>query len=156
MKALRVYVGEFEDGRGLAPDFVGFLVNHKYNLDKPVSQVVRDSIQSEFQRNGHICLGTEQQNQADIVIEGSVYQYMFAFDAGRREIAGHVGVKISVKAVSRPSDLFSKKYDGNYILRGGFMSGHTAQQVLNEALLNMLKEFTTDQEFLGFLKRTGS
>ena len=155
VRALRVYVGEFEDVRGLAPGFVGFMPGgNKYNLDRSVSQVVRDSIQSEFQRNGHICLGTGQQSQADIVIEGSVYLYMFAWTPA--EMTGHVGVKISVKAVSRPSDLFSKKYDGNYTLSGHVFSIGTDKphKVLNEAHLNMLKEFTTDEEFLDFLKRT--
>jgi uncharacterized lipoprotein YajG len=159
---LRVYVGEFQDVRGLAPNFVGVwttaLSDHKYNLDKPVSQVVRDSIQSEFERNGHICLGTGQQSQADIVIEGSVYEYMFSFQTmvGRQEMAGHVGVKVSVKAVSRPNDLLSKKYDGNYTENGLLWSMDAPHKVLNEARLNMLKELTTDQEFLDFLKRAGS
>ncbi len=162
-RPLRVYVGEFQDVRGLEADFIGVgfgVPVPRLRLDKPVSQVVRDSIQREFQRNGHTCLGTGERGWADIKVEGSVYQYVFQFLAGGAGMkltgTGHVGVKISAKSVSHPDRFFSKNYDGSSSTSRFNWSVQETGETVNDALLNMLEEFTTDREFLEFLKQTGS
>ncbi len=158
LKRLKVCVAQFEDARGVAPDHVGQIGVREMKLDKPVAAMIQDSVRREFERNGHIGVEPGRAQEADIVVTGTVYRYSLDQQVGyvSVKVMGNVGVKVSIKSASRPTEVFVKKYDGTYYTSGMGISNGKAIKVLNEARLNMLKEFTGDQEFLDFLKRTGS
>ena len=155
VKPLRVCLKEFQDLRGVPPDVIFDVAGKTYKLDKPVATWVRESIRKEFERNGHTCVGPEGEKAADVVMDGSVYRY--SLDAQMTQFStrftGNVGAKISVSAAKDPAAVFAKKYDGSYYSAGFGMSIKTVVKIQNEALLSMIKELTSDQEFLDFLKR---
>ncbi len=146
---LKVCVQDFQDLRGTEPDLAFAFGQAKWRLDKPVAMWVRDSLRREFERNGHTCLSPERVAEADLVMDGSVYRCSVDVGMG---VTGRVGAKISASAARDPAVRFSGKFDGSFYDRANVTSGAT---VLNEALLNLIKDLTTDPAFLDFLRRAG-
>jgi hypothetical protein len=149
VKPLKVCIKDFQDMRGMQKD----VVHYNFKLDKPIATWVHDTIQREFERNGHTCLKPDKEGEADIVVEGLVYRYSIDFQVGiyMSKMVSNVGVKMSIKAVRDPNHVFTKKYDGNSFVNSMSMPLETVSEGQNEALLNMVKDFTTDQELLDFL-----
>ncbi len=156
LKPLKLCLKDFQDLRGTEPDVIFDVAGKKYQLDKPVATWVRDSIRREFERNGHTCVGPEREKEANVVIDGSVYQYSLDvafFGIATSRFTGNVGAKISATAPNAPAVPFAKKYDGSFYASSRRMTIDTVIKIQNEALLAMIKELTSDQEFLDFLKR---
>lgn len=155
IKPLRVCLNDFQDVRGSQPDVIFAVMEKTYKLDQPVASWVRESIRREFERNGHSCVGPDKAGEADVVLDGSVYRYSLDLSTGIEymRFTGNVGAKISARSAKDSNAVFAKKYDGSFYAGGWNIRIPTVIKVQNEALLAMIKELTSDQEFLDFLKR---
>jgi hypothetical protein len=141
---------EFKDVRGTDVYLVGIV-----KLDSPASTIVSMSIRKELERNGHKCIVDSPQSKPDFIIEGTVYKYWlthsirFASD----RYTGNVAVKLTVSRSSIDTDVLAKTYEGEYrrdLVIGG---PSRVKGVLNQALLAMLKEISTDPELIAFLEK---
>lgn len=144
----------FEDTREEEASTIrSFNVNRK--TDKPIAKVVEDAIKKELQRNGHKFLESSSTDNKAIVIEGTVYQFSLASTPGilYMTLSGDVAVKITAYPSNQPDNMFIKKYKGHY--SGEWIAPRQKEPlVMNEALLEMISEFTTDEEFIMFLNKT--
>jgi hypothetical protein len=118
--------------------------------DKPAQDMVRDAIRQELERNGHTCVTEASAANADFRISGSVYQWSFVI----RHIAANfayyqfdVGMKVLATRLVPGGPEFSKKYAGSYH-NERFGSIHALDEVFQPAFTAMLRDFTTDPEFL--------
>ena len=146
---------EFRDIRWTDASLVGQLWASKIRLDQPAATVVATAIKKELERNGHTCLVDSPEVKANFVIEGIVFKYWFAIDKGFFSVkgTGNVAVKLTISAVSPNRGVLAKNYEGEYQLsRGGGLPIHI-EEILNPALLAMIKEISTDPELIAFIEK---
>lgn len=146
---------EFEDFR-TDKKHIGLCVNMGVKMelkDQNVSEIVRQAVVNELKRNGHKILLPGEANNADVVIEGIVSRFWIDGRANFATIsyASTVVTDITVSTVGSDKPL-SKTYEGNFNYSGGGFPG-VLEYILNQALLDMLKEFTTDEDFLSRIKQ---
>jgi hypothetical protein len=127
-----------------------------FSGDKPAKDMVRDAIRQELERNGHTCVPEAAVTRADFRISGAVYEWSIyqAPTAGLNVAYGFaVGMKVLATRLAPGGPEFSKKYEGSYRNeRLGTPSSLTlANEAFEAAFTMMLRDFTTDPEFLTFL-----
>ncbi len=146
---------EFKDIRGLKPSYVGTIRFSKINLDVPTATVVATAIKRELERNGHVCVVDKPGSKANFVIEGVVYKYWIREDSSffTVKIIGDVAIKLTVSAVANDKNVLIRNYAGEYYLSSGFgVPRNSWEAISNQALLEMVKEISTDPEFIGFIE----
>jgi hypothetical protein len=152
---IRIHVAEFADLRGFPREFVGRMKNFTYEIDSSVGHIVRVAVERELQRNGHLSVANTDASPAEIYLQGSVHRYLLSTEENVMlvTVTGQVGIEIVAKSASQKRDIFNKRYAGAYSMSGMFIPYREPVKVLNEALLNMIKDFTGDREFIAFLRR---
>jgi len=137
--------------RGVAPGW------RPAELDRKVSDVVAEAIATELKRNGHRVLDSSDINKADLVMIGIVLRYWVDVREGvfKKEHIGIAKVQITILRAKDSVEMLSKTYEGVYhrtqhleIPGVGYY-----KDILVNALLNMVKDFTTDPEFLDCLQK---
>lgn len=160
IQPLTFAINEFEDVRP-HKKFIGDAYGtHKIELDvQKASEIISQAFANELKRNGHKVMGFKESGKADVIIEGIVRQY---WAAGRDYFTGskvtadvEVEINVTAKGLEKP---FTKTYHGNYFNNPAFginllNMGAIFTDAVNNALLNMLKEFTDDEEFLNLIKQ---
>ncbi len=159
---LKVCLKDFQDLRFVKPAAIPEAMSparYKWpKPHKPVANLIRDSVRREFERDGHTCLGPEQEAKADVVMEGALYQYSV-----HHSIVGlalfratcNIGVKLSVRSAKDPEAVFFRKYEGTFYADKWRTSNAWVSSVMNDALFNLIKELTNDEDLLDFLRRQG-
>jgi hypothetical protein len=146
---------DFRDDRGINPDPYLMAVRgiQKYKLDQPKTTFVVVAIRKELERNGHTCIMQSVQSKSDFIIVGSVYKFGVVYQHWRGEVAT-VAVKLTVTPVPPKEELLTKTYEGEGIarIRSAFASRYMKES-LNQALLAMVKEISTDPELIAFLEK---
>lgn len=154
VEPLTFKIKEFEDVRSYKKQIGATKAGPKIELDEQkVSEIITQAIANELKRNGHKVLQTGKSDKADIIVEGIVRQYWVASTPGfiTVTITGSVEVEMNFITGQDSKKPLSKTFRGNhYYSDKGFLG--VLEYVLNQALLDMLKEFTTDEEFLNKLK----
>ena len=150
---------EFKDIRGTEPSLVWKLGGRDVILDMPAATVVATAIKRELERNGHTCVMDTPESKANFVIEGAVYKYLLRADSGffTTKIIGNVAVKLTVSAVSDVKKVLTKSYEGEYYLSSNNSNPvptlNSWVAISNQALLEMVKEISTDSELIEFLEK---
>jgi len=142
---------EFKDARGRDP----YLMYSQHKLEQPATAFVATAIMKELERNGHTCIPYSPQPKADFIVEGSVFKCWILRSQGMSTttLTANVGAKITVSPASAENRVMTKTYEGEY--RSGGVAGvdWKWKDILNQALLNMLKEFSTDSDLVMFLEK---
>jgi hypothetical protein len=147
---------EFRDARGKGMDPYLVLQLDSYNLwklEQPATAFVAMAIRRELERNGHTCITYSEQSKSDFIVEGSVYKYWILYDPGLVLVKFHanIGAKITVSPASAENRVLTKTYEGDATTRR--LPGERWKTILNQALLMMLKEFSTDPDLVAFLEK---
>ena len=150
-------VKEFEDARPIKKQVGACRVGPKIELDdQKVPEIINQAIVKELKRNGHKVLQPGEANKADVIIDGIVRGYWiqsnnYTFSI---TITGMVETELNITANKNEDKFITKTYRGNYQYEtSGMISPSVWRDVINQALLDMIKEFTTDEKFLNRLKR---
>jgi len=147
---------EFGDTRNISdPLLLMEAPFHKYKLDQPPAILVAEAIKKELERNGHICIDYSPQSKADFIIEGTVYKYwsFYTSIAWTYNSTANVAVKLTVSPFSGDKRVFIKNYEGEYVLNKATYSPKEVKEVLSQALMEMLKEISTDSELIEFIEK---
>ena len=130
-------------------------------LDDPVEVIVADAIRKELERNGLIGVADGSTPGGDFIIAGTVYKYEFLRNVpmvigkySKNEDRGTVAVKLTVSRASDPNTVFIKNYEGEYPYTEGMIEGfQIVVDIMNKALLEMVKKVSMDEELVAFLKK---
>lgn len=116
--------------------------------DQPLTTIVAMQIKKELERNGHKCVVYSPQMKADFVVEGIVYKFSVRSDVGMFTVSeiANTGVKLTISRVPIDSGVFVKSFEGDITTNNAIIA-------LNEALLSMIKEMSTDTELVEFIKK---
>jgi uncharacterized lipoprotein YajG len=148
---------EFKDTRvGDNPLVMLNVHGDKLTLEQPPAIMVATAIKRELERNGHVCVMDLPQTKSDFIIEGTVYRCWLREDRDlfKGKITGDVAVKLTICSVSDEKKVLTKNYAGEYYLSSGFgIPSSSWMAILNEALLEMIKEISTDPELIGFIEK---
>ena len=140
---------EFIDTRGGNPYLYYYWMFHKYKLDKPAATFAALATRKELERNGHTCIAYSPESKSDFIIEGSVTKFSFMEIRGRGVMA-YVSVKLTVSPASPGKGFLSKIYEGESTR---FRFNHDEKDRMNEAMLAMVKEMSTDPELIALLEK---
>lgn len=147
---------DFIDEVGEIVGFVGGFKNPVV-IDKKVTHIVVQTITSELKRNGHKILGRNNVDKTDFIIDGNVKQYFVESQARVKvEYTANVKVNITVSKALSHEKILSQTYSGVYKeskIWPPLAIEEYLVEMLNRALLNMVKDFTTDPDFLNILNR---
>lgn len=126
-------------------------------LDRSISDIIVQMIASELRRNGHQVLKQEDSKKAEMIIDGTVLQYDVAFSTNsffkkRNCYMANVKVAITVIDNFHAKKMLSKMYTGIVLNHDPKSFFKTYLDHIKWATLNMVKDFTTDQEFLNVLQ----
>lgn len=154
IKPLTFEIKDFGDERAVK-DIIGMQGGHKIKIDKKVTEIIAETISNELSRNGHKVLKFNDADMADVTIEGDVSRYwiddrdyFFTF-----KIIGTVEVKMAVTATRSSYKPLLKTYKGTYYFDTSLILPTSLfRDIINQALLKMVEEFTTDPEFLDMLR----
>lgn len=150
-------IKEFVDVRGTPPQLVGKgqgMGGDGLNIDKPVATVITTAIIKEFERNGHKVLFYPTQSKTDFTINGTIYKFSFINRIGYIENEGiaNVAIKLTATSTHDSNKVLVRKYEGEDSYdRSIFRPIKTYTEILNQALLNMIRDMSMDQELLKFL-----
>jgi uncharacterized lipoprotein YajG len=127
---------------------------HKYRLDQPAAIVVATAIRKELERNGHTCVMESSQSNSDFVVEGTVYKYFLTMDSGGliAFVNGNVATKLKITSNHADKKEFVKNYEGKYLRSGFRFSFDEMLGISTQALLEMVKEMSTDPELVEFIQ----
>jgi hypothetical protein len=154
-----IVVRDFADSRDMKKLVGSQSGRFQLKIDRPVTGIVSEAIARELERNGHRVSGPESANQANVVISGDVLRYwVFYLDTfWKFKSTANVDSQIRVAAAGVPR--LSKTYRGQHLfdtaLPIGFRFTKMSRNLLDEALLDMVRQFTTDPEFLAILRESG-
>lgn len=128
-------------------------------IDRGTADIVVQAIAAELRRNGHKVMEPKDVDMADVVIDGTVKQFWIELRQHflYARILASVKVEITVTSASGGKTL-SKLYSGISAERGmgnRWTWEERYRDSLNEALSNMVKDFTTDPDFLDGLRKGG-
>lgn len=155
VKPLNVDIGEFVDKRP-ETDQIGYKRNEfgSKTADivskKPVTQIIRDALIAEFQKNGHLISNTNK----DIAITGEVTAFWFdkQINFATIEFIGTVGVDLKVVNSKTGAVVLAQPYQGYYNEKSlGGIKG-TWERVMNTALERMVNQVSTDPELIKVLQ----
>lgn len=161
IKPLLFEIEEFADERQVMDKYKDDEIRMKKNyvgfwtrailIDRNVTGIITEAISSELKRNGHSVSNSSDGNKnVDIVIKGAVTKfYFFAVN----KVEGCVEAKIAVISNKDSAKTFIKTYRGNVPTNWRVPGGYGGiNKLLNQALLDMVEDFTTDTEFLDLLR----
>jgi hypothetical protein len=151
-------IKEFDNASGVKPGVIWSIgMGHKVVLDDPVEVIVSDAIRNELERNGQKCIGGDLHSNTDFLVEGTVYKYSHAQDVRNMgfsiEVKGTVAVKLTVSRVSQHEEFFTKNYEGTSTKSSAVLTENDRVETLNEALMDMVKKISTDEELISFLEK---
>lgn len=124
--------------------------------DQKVPEIIAHAIANELRRNGHTVLGPHEADKADVIIDGIVRQYWiqsnnYTFSI---RITGTVGTEIRFTSRKIKDGPLSKTYRGEYYYEtSGIISASIWENAINQALLELIKELGTDEEFLKWMSQ---
>ena len=111
---------------------------------RPVTDIVRDALVAELQRNGHVVVP----DRSDLMIAADVDE--FAFDAvAARSSAQYVGkVALALTVTDRQSGkiVFTRRYVGIKRQNADRDAKHAARDVMDAALARAMHDLATDAE----------
>lgn len=155
IEPLTFRINDFEDVRPLKKQVGACRVGPRIELDEQmVTDIIVQAMSNELKRNGHKVLKAGDAGNVDVIIDGTVRKYWIQSDnyAFSIKITGTVETEINIAATNTDKPL-TKTYRGEYYYETGFsITPSVWRDVINRALLEMLKEFTTDEEFLSRIK----
>jgi hypothetical protein len=127
----------------------------KLVLRDDVAEVFRQAIVAELRRNGHMVLEGRDAEQAAFVVDGAVLGSWFylkpGFVKGGYGASAHATIGVTKR--DAPGARVFRQYSGVYEKSSYWVGQRT--ETLNEALLNLVKDFTTDGDVLELLGRAG-
>lgn len=160
LKGISPKIFAFKEFRDLRPTDDPFLVSvepygHKMKLDQPAATVVATAVRKELERNGHTSVLDSPNLKSDFLVEGTVNTYFYIM--GQRvyyaKVAAKVKMELRVSRVSLKERVLKKSYQGEYSASNALgITWGMKKDVLNQALLEMVKEMSTDPELIAFLK----
>lgn len=125
---------------------------HVFKLDQPPASMVASALQRELKRNGHACVLFSPQVKSDFIVDGTIFK--FAVSSRPRmfhvEHRSMIAVKVSVSRVPASNGVFVKAYQGEYESKEGSGVENLGKNI-QQSLLTMIKEISTDQELIEFL-----
>jgi uncharacterized lipoprotein YajG len=166
--SLTFIINEVKDGRPELIKTVLFnkgdgshdIVNSSYDprlvgIEPRVKDIVAQAITAELMRNGHKMLGPKNLGNADVVIDITIQKYWCQTVTGFWTVnyKGRVETFVKMAMPLDSDEVFTKTYGGSYDDIPALAGFGPIKGVLNEALLNMIKDFTTDPELLDFLQK---
>jgi hypothetical protein len=135
------------------------IVGQALQMDRQVNDIVRQAIINELIRDGHQVSSPEYSSKANAVIDGTVRTYWVLCKQKiflllrAAHVLGHVKADITIRFLDSGTVL-TKSYDGaSDVETYKGLTKETGERALNEALLNMLKDFTMDPDFLDGLNK---
>ena len=149
---------EFKDQRPTKDPFLVEGESHsgQWKLDQTATTVVATAVRKELERNGHTCVVDSSQSKADFVIEGALYRYSYirVQSLVKTKVTAYLKMELTVRRVSPREGALTKSYQGEYGLSdaGGGISRGTMEDILNQAILETVKQISTDPELISFLK----
>ncbi|MGA3115371.1 MAG: YajG family lipoprotein [Syntrophobacteraceae bacterium] len=117
---------------------------------KPVPQIVKDALMTEFIKNGHTVSATGN----SLAISGEITSFWFELQVNFTtvEFMGTVEVDLNLVDPGSGAVLYSQSYQGHYNeTRMGGLEG-TVERVMNTALERMVRDMSTDPKLLEILK----
>lgn len=119
--------------------------------ERPVFEIVRDAVQTEFARNGHLIVGESE----DVSIRGEIR----AFSVGTSvtllywDVIGNVSFTLEAKKTGVASPAQLGPYEGKQVERTYvYPSAEIMERVTSGALDNAIKAMGSDAALIGFLK----
>jgi uncharacterized lipoprotein YajG len=149
---------EFKDIRNAEdPSLIMEWRGHKFVLDQPPAVLVALWVKKELERNGHKCVTFSPDVKADFIVEGSIYKYKVITYEGMFSATqnANAGVKIMISCIPTEKGVFAKSYEGEYFVDCGSIGcGLNKWKIpVNQALVSMIKEMSTDTELIEFIKK---
>ncbi|MBL7075797.1 hypothetical protein ISS37_11235 [candidate division KSB1 bacterium] len=134
------------------PALVAQVGAHTLVLDQPITTFVANQIRKELERNGHKFVNISSDVKADFIVEGSIYDFTYRVQQRlfSTNQTAHTGVKIMISCIPTEKGVFMKSYEGAYTTGGGLAGWKSS---LNQALVAMIKEISTDTELVEFIKK---
>lgn len=117
---------------------------------KPVSDIVKDALATEFRKNGHDVTTANR----DLVLSGDITTFWFEFQVNfwSVEFFGTSAVTLNVVDGKSGTTLLTRNYQGHYTEKSGGGLDATWERVMNEALQRMVREISTDVQLIRVLK----
>jgi len=146
-------INEFTDKRVNTVIFSD--TGHSFVSDPNLLRIMRKVLIDELSRQGQTCVNQVSKDIPDYIIEGVVYKYSFGIGGAkftRGRATAEVGLRLTVSP-NNGSERFTKDYEGSFFVKGGF-GGPTAIEMLNQAMLNAIRDFLLDKEFIEFLRKS--
>lgn len=120
--------------------------------DKPVTTFISEALRAELERSGHRVLRQEASEKYDILVDIDVKQASIIFTPHTR--AGIVIVKFILTGQVGVRQILSKTYEGTHYDRLMSYPMHKVLPVVfNEALLNLIEDFTADPDLISGLQQ---
>lgn len=130
----------------------------KLKVDRDVPSFITEAVANELARNEHTVLVADSARKPEIIIKGAVLEYwtehsktMWGFRS-----TGIVKARIEVIVPGTTNQTLTKTYVGNYFLSRKLAMGNiytSSRDVLNSALLDMVRDFSTDPDFVRLLPK---
>ena len=118
---------------------------------KPVPDIIRDALATEFKRNGHDIGASDR----DVVLSGEISTFWFEaqINFATVEFFGTSAIVLNVVDGKTGTTLLTRSYQGHYTEKsmGGLEA--TWERVMNEALQRMVREVSTDNRLVQALKK---
>jgi hypothetical protein len=126
---------------------------HTWKLEQPPETVVASVVRKELERNGHKCIAPSSAKKADYIIDGTIFKFYPTFlpQAFSIRYISEIAVKLTVSRIPASSGVFVKQYQGTYDAEEGHVAYLT--KPVQQTLLNMIKEISTDQDLIEFLQK---
>jgi uncharacterized lipoprotein YajG len=146
----------FKDVRSVSDSSLLGNAGANYAMDQPVAIVAEAAVKKEFERNGHYFVTDLNQKRPDFFIDGSVYKFGIYMSRTpfTTTVTGNVAVKLTIESSSPDKRILIKTYEGKYeeSRSFGFYTG-TITDIINQALLGVVKDMSTDQGLIVFLEK---
>lgn len=117
---------------------------------KPIPQIVKEALTTEFIKNGHIVSATGN----SLAISGEITSFWveFQINFATVEFMGTVGINLNLVDAGSGAVLYSQSYQGYYDESAlGGLEG-TWERVMNTALERMVRDVSTDPKLIEILK----
>jgi hypothetical protein len=153
-------INEFTDIRKISgdPRIIKKDAGHTFRYDQPPATAVASAVRKELERNGHKTVETSAPTRSDYVIDGAVFKFS-TITVGRMfsvTSISTIAVKLTLSRVPNSKGVFVKAYQGIYDSKGAPNIANPLSletMVLHQALTNMIKDISTDQELIEFLQK---
>jgi hypothetical protein len=146
-------VHKFSDDRGVSP----LVISGTLKLDQPVAEAFSEAVRHELERNGHKCVLSATEAKPDFVLDGSLVQVGVNFSRPSG-LTANLNVDIALKLIFNKPGASGSDYAKRYAGSGqastvGPLSNGFCFGVVDQAILNVLREFSTDPALADYLKR---